>query len=42
MSRLVKNGDEEAKAIMAINATLSIQAPRWWWVEMDTYDVGVS
>lgn len=41
MSRLVKNGDEEAKAIRAINATLSIQAPRWWWVEMDTYDVGV-
>ena len=29
------------QAIRAINATLSIQAPRWWWVEMDTYDVGV-
>ena len=41
MSRLVKNGDEEAKAVRAINVTLSISAPRWWWVEMDTYDVGI-
>ncbi|MGL5913116.1 MAG: hypothetical protein ACRCZB_03040 [Bacteroidales bacterium] len=40
MSRLVKAGDEHAKAIRGINVTLSIGAPRYFWAEMDTYEIG--
>lgn len=41
LQRLIKNGDEHAKAIRLINVTAEIQAPLFWWSEMDTYEVGV-
>ena len=41
MQRLIKNGDEEAKFSRLIMAYMTITAPRWWWVEMSTYEVGV-
>lgn len=40
LSTLVKRGDEHAKAIRGINVYLSIDAPRFWWQEMDTYRIG--
>ena len=41
LQRLIKNGDEHAKAVRLINVTAEIQAPLFWWSEMDTYEVGV-
>lgn len=41
LQRLIKNGDEHAKALRLINVTAEIQAPLFWWSEMDTYEVGV-
>jgi hypothetical protein len=41
MQRLIKNGDEESKFSRLIMAYMTITAPRWWWVEMSTYEVGV-
>ena len=41
LQRLIKNGDEHSKAIRLINVTAEIQAPLFWWSEMDTYEVGV-
>lgn len=38
--RLIKAGDEHAKSIRGVVAYLKIQAPRFWWVEMDTYRIG--
>ena len=40
MSTLVKRGDEHAKAIRGIIVYAEITAPRFWWVEMDTYRIG--
>jgi hypothetical protein len=40
MSTLVRRGDEHAKAIRGIIAYAEIEAPRFWWVEMDTYRIG--
>lgn len=40
MSRLVKSGDEHAKVIRGINVYAEINAPRYWWQEMDTYRIG--
>lgn len=40
MQTLVLNGDEHAKVIRGIIAYMEITAPRFWWVEMDTYRVG--
>lgn len=40
MSALVKRGDEHAKAIRGIMVYAEIDAPRFWWQEMDTYRVG--
>ena len=42
LQRLIKNGDEHAKAVRLINVTAEIQAPLFWWSEMDTYEVGVA
>lgn len=42
LQRLIKNGDEHAKAIRLINVTAEIQAPLFWWSEMDTYICGVN
>ena len=41
LQRLIKNGNEHSKAIRLINVTAEIQAPLFWWSEMDTYEVGV-
>lgn len=40
MSTLIKRGDEHAKALRGIIAYAEINAPRFWWVEMDTYRIG--
>lgn len=40
MSTLIKRGDEHAKAIRGIIAYAEINAPRYWWQEMDTYKIG--
>ena len=40
MSALVKRGDEHAKVLRGVQVWCEITAPRYWWVEMDTYRVG--
>jgi len=40
MSKLVKAGDEHAKVVRGIIVYAEITAPRYWWVEMDTYRIG--
>lgn len=40
MSTLIKRGDEHAKVIRGINVYAMVDAPRFWWQEMDTYRVG--
>lgn len=40
MSVLVKRGDEHAKVVRGIMVYAEINAPRYWWQEMDTYRVG--
>lgn len=40
MSILIKRGDEHAKVLRGIIAYAEINAPRFWWVEMDTYRIG--
>lgn len=40
MSVLVKRGDEHAKVVRGIMVYVEINAPRYWWQEMDTYRVG--
>jgi hypothetical protein len=40
LSTLVKRGDEHAKAIRGIIVYAEINAPRFWWCEMDTYRIG--
>ena len=40
MSTLIKRGDEHAKAIRGIMVYAEINAPRFWWQEMDTYRIG--
>lgn len=37
---LVKRGDEHAKVLRGVMVWCEINAPRYWWVEMDTYRVG--
>ena len=41
LQKLIKKGPEHAKAVRLINVTAEIQAPLFWWSEMDTYEVGV-
>ena len=40
LSRLASAGDEHAKAVRGMMVYAEINAPRYWWVEMDTYRVG--
>ena len=40
MSTLIKRGDEHAKVLRGIIVYAEINAPRFWWVEMDTYRIG--
>lgn len=40
LQTLVKRGDEHAKAIRGLIVYAEINAPRFWWQEMDTYRVG--
>ena len=40
MLRLSKAGPSHAKFLRYINVSLDINAPRYWWAEMDTYKVG--
>lgn len=40
MSTLVKRGDEHSKVVRGIMVYVEINAPRYWWQEMDTYRVG--
>lgn len=40
MSVLIKRGDEHAKIVRGIMVYAEINAPRFWWQEMDTYRIG--
>jgi hypothetical protein len=40
MSVLTKRGDEHAKVVRGIMVYAEINAPRYWWQEMDTYRIG--
>lgn len=40
LSTLVKRGDEHSKAIRGLIAYAEINAPRYFWQEMDTYRIG--
>lgn len=40
MSTLVKRGDEHAKAIRGLQVYASIEAPIWFYRELETYRVG--
>lgn len=40
MQVLVKRGDEHAKAIRGIVAYAEIEAPVYWWCELETYRAG--
>lgn len=40
LSRLVKSGDEHAKAIRAIQVGVLISAPVWFYRELETYRIG--
>ena len=37
---LVKRGDEHAKVLRGVMVWCEINAPRYWWQEMDTYRIG--
>lgn len=39
--RLIKGGGPHCKCIRQIIAWFSVQAPRFWWQEFDTYRIGV-
>lgn len=38
--RLIKAGDEHAKVVRGLIVWAEIEAPRYWWIEMDTYRIG--
>lgn len=40
LNALVNAGDDHAKVTRGIVAYLEINAPRYWWAEMDTYRIG--
>lgn len=40
LSGLVRSGDEHAKVLRGVVVWCEINAPRYFWVEMDTYKVG--
>lgn len=39
---LVASGDEHAKLVRFVHATMEIRAPRFWWAQMDTYRIGTN
>lgn len=40
LNKLKYAGDDHAKVLRGLVAYLDITAPRYWWVEMDTYRIG--
>lgn len=38
--KLIKAGDEHSKCIRGITTFITVTAPLYWWLEMDTYVVG--
>jgi len=40
LQALSNRGDEHAKCIRGLMYYLKITAPRWFWIEMDTYVIG--
>ena len=40
MKKLSKAGSDHAKFLRMINVTVDITAPRYWWIEFDTYKIG--
>lgn len=40
LSTLIKRGDEHAKAVRGLIVYAEINAPRYFWQEMDTYKIG--
>lgn len=40
LQTLIKRGDEHSKVLRGVMVWCEINAPRYWWVEMDTYRVG--
>lgn len=42
LRKLIKAGDEHAKAVRGITFTVIMTLPRYMWSEMDTYTVGVT
>ena len=42
VERLVKAGASHRKFMRAILLTVDITAPRYWWIQFDTYKVGVT
>lgn len=40
MRNLVVSGDDHAKVLRMIGVGVTIQAPRYWWMEFDTYSIG--
>jgi len=41
LGRMIASGEEHEKGLRGKLYYLMIEAPRYWWVEMDTYTVGV-
>jgi len=39
--KLVRAGDDHAKAMRFVQIYMSVTAPRYWWQEMSTYRIGV-
>ena len=42
LQALRKRGDDHAKVLRGIQVWLEITAPRYWWQEAVTYEVGVT
>lgn len=42
LKRLIKKGDEECKFLRHIKLYCFIRAPRYWWLQFDTYKIGVN
>lgn len=40
LSTLIKRGDAHSKCIRGLIVYVEINAPRYWWQEMDTYKIG--
>lgn len=40
MQTLIRNGDDHAKIMRMIGIGITVRAPRYWWMEMDTFRLG--